>query len=97
MQRHRPALPIVRDLDLQPKHVPKLTLKSQQVGIYWLSGCIPRTRASDVVACTWLDEPRPFLGLPDREALGDDLASQFFRLRSRSYGARVTHSDIASH
>ena len=96
MQRHRSALPVMRDLDLQAEHVAQLPLKREKICVDGL-GAVPRACTGNIGTRTWLDEAGALLGLADRKALGDHFLGQFLGVWSSSNRPRMTHTDIASY
>ena len=69
------ALPLVADVHFQTEDVAELALQGVEVGIGGLGG-ITGAGPADIIAWTWAAAlaPGALLGLPDGQALGDDLA-----------------------
>src|SRR5437868_12555734 len=96
MERDRSALPLVRDLDLEPEQDTELALEKLEVGVGGL-GRVARARPADVGAGTRTSPlaPGTCFGLPHRKSFGDDFASELLRVFGRRDRPCVTHGDIA--
>src|SRR5438309_1079336 len=96
MERHRPALSLVADLDLHTKEIAELPLQCHKVGIHSLDG-VARTCPGNIDARARLDlfQARALLRLSNRKAPRDDFASELLGVVRSRHGSRVAHADIA--
>ena len=96
MERDRPTLPLVNNLDLEAEKIAELALEHLKVGIDGL-GRVAGAGTANVGAGTRarLFTARAGFGLADRQPLSDDLPGQFFGVFGGRDCTGVTHADIA--
>ena len=97
MQCDGAVLSLVLHLDLEAEQIAELALERRDVGIG--TGEVAGAGAGNVAAGAGagLLAARAFFGLPDRQALGDDLSRQGFGIVRRGYGTGVSIRNGSGH